>query len=76
MSKTTGLMESGPATLSGFKFDKHFSTPLRSILISGIVGQKGFMFLQECVLERSCVYSVYTAALTSVGISVNILTEI
>ena len=42
--KTTGLMESGPAALSGFRFDNSFSTPLRSILISGIVDHRGVIF--------------------------------
>ena len=34
-------MESGPAALSGFRFDNSFSTSLRSILISGIVEHRG-----------------------------------
>ena len=41
--KTTALIESDPAALSGFKFDKSFRTPLKSILISGIAGHIGFM---------------------------------
>ena len=41
--KTTGLIESGPAALSDFRYDKSFRTPLRSILISGIAGHIGFM---------------------------------
>ena len=32
---------SGPAALSGFRFDKSFSTPLRSILIYAIVEHMG-----------------------------------
>ena len=31
--KTTGLMESGPGALSGFRFDNNFNSPLRSIMI-------------------------------------------
>ena len=27
--KTTGMMEPGPAALSGFRFDNNFNTPLR-----------------------------------------------
>ena len=42
--KTAGLMESGPAALSGFRFDNNFNTPLRSILISGIVEHRGVIF--------------------------------
>ena len=41
--KTTGLIESGPAALSDFKLDKSLMTPLRYILIYGIVGHLGFM---------------------------------
>ena len=42
--KTTGLMGSGPAAWSGFRFDNNFNTPLRSILISGIVKHRGAIF--------------------------------
>ena len=61
--KTTGLMESGPAALSGFRFDNSFITPLRSILISGIVEHRGLYF-QEYFLERNCVSAWYTIDLT------------
>ena len=42
--KTSGLMESGLAAMSGFRFDNNFNTPLRSILISGIVEHRGVIF--------------------------------
>ena len=61
--KTTGLMEIGSAALSGFRFDNSFRTSLRSILISGIVEHRGLYF-HEYFLERSCVSSWYTIALT------------
>ena len=35
-------MEIPPAALSGFNFDNSLMTPLRSIVISGIVGHVGF----------------------------------
>ena len=42
--ETTGLMESGPAAMSGFRFDNNFNTPLSSILISGVVEHRRFIF--------------------------------
>ena len=36
--KTNGLMSSGPAALSTFKFDNNFKIPFAFILMSGIEG--------------------------------------
>ena len=51
-SKTTGLMESGRAALSGFRFDNNFNTPLRSILISDIVEHRGIIFFMNIFLKE------------------------
>ena len=65
-------MESGPATLSGFRLDNSFSTPFRAIWISGIVehiggGGGGWgcgVYSHEYFLEINCVSSWYTIDVT------------
>ena len=69
-------MESGPAALSGFRLDKSFSIPLRSILIFGIVEHRGLYFQEYDFLKKNCVSSWYRIDLTLVGISVRKQTEI